>query len=1052
MEPLPGPPGLPLLGNILDIDLKNPIQGWLNLSNIYGPIYKLRLRGADRVFVTGYDLIDEICSRKDFVKRPVGITKALYDAIPEGMFTADYKQESWELAHRTLVPAFGPLAIRDMFEEMHDVITQMVLRWARFGDEVPIDMSADFTRLALDTIGLCSLDMRFNSFYKESLHPFVESMVAVLAESQIRSIRPHWLSKLFWKSNKAFEDNSSLMQGVALEVIARRRANPSDRKDLLNAMLHGQDPVTGKFLSDNIIVDNMITFLIAGHETTSALLSFLFFYLVKYPEAYEQLRQEVDDVLGTEPMTSGQLVHLPYTKACVRETLRLHSPLQGFALCPWVTDDEPILLAGKYHIEANAGCFILLDKMHKDPAIYGDDAELFRPERMLEENFKKLPPNSFKVPNIPSRSSEFAMQEAIMATAILIQKFEFKFVDPDYSLKLRQAGTIKPVDLFMYAKLRPNVDTLSLQRDLFHNTKSASSKLKASKEQACSRSEGLRPMTVVYGSNTGTCRSLASRAAKSALQHGFSCDVKSLNEAADALPQNQPVVIISSTHYEGQPPDNAAKFNSWLDGLTDDSLSGVKYAIFGCGNSDWKKTFQVFPKHIDAQMTRRGASQLATRGQADAGEGDITGDFDTWQADHLWPAISDHYKIQVPASGLPPDSKISNAQPFAEEMFSGHAKAKVLDVKALTGNEDRPKYHMEIELPEGMKYQVGDYLEVVPRNSPYIVERFCRILKARSYNTTDPSAVTLQTWCELNQPASFKQLQILMESCTDDKDKMGLVALIKQLAESTERRPSVLDLLETYPSIKISLGDLATLLPPIRSRLYSISSSPSRNDSSSRCSLTWSLISHDKSFSLSSSRKNEDHESIRGLASGYLASLSPGSELTCLVKPGQDRFRPPADPSTPVIMVCAGSGIAPFRGFVQSRSELLRANPSLQEKLAKAILYVGCRTPEHTLYAADLETASVDVRYAFSRQSQESRGHKYVQDAVWADRHELAKMWEDGARVYVCGGRPVSQSVKETVRRIYREIAEQRCGPKSEADIEQWWVEGLREQYSVDVF
>lgn len=115
MSDPPGPPPLPILGNMLDLDRKNTIQSFVDLADTYGPIYKLRLGGTDRIFVTGHELVDELCSRKDFVKIPVGLVRSQKELTPEGLFTADYGQPSWDLAHRVLLPAFGPLSIQDMF-------------------------------------------------------------------------------------------------------------------------------------------------------------------------------------------------------------------------------------------------------------------------------------------------------------------------------------------------------------------------------------------------------------------------------------------------------------------------------------------------------------------------------------------------------------------------------------------------------------------------------------------------------------------------------------------------------------------------------------------------------------------------------------------------------------------------------------------------------------------------------------------------------------------------------------------------------------------------
>lgn len=235
------------------------------------------------------------------------------------------------------------------------------------------------------------------------------------------------------------------------------------------------------------------------------------------------------------------------------------------------------------------------------------------------------------------------------------------------------------------------------------------------------------------------------------------------------------------------------------------------------------------------------------------------------------------------------------------------------------------------------------------------------------------------------------------------------------------------------------------MLPPLRPRLYSISSSPLVNPSSLK--LTWSLITHDPPASL------PDVHPTCGLASYYLASLKAGDTLKCMVRRGNPRFKPEIH-SAAMIMVCAGSGIAPFRAFVEHRAEALERD----QPLPPALLYVGLRSPAHALYASELEAwqamGAVEVRYAYSRGVGGEGGENgmHVQDRLWADREELCRLWEEGARVYVCGGRGVSHGVREVVRRVYREQAEKRCGAGTEADVEAWWVEALRERYVVEVF
>ena len=148
--------------------------------------------------------------------------------------------------------------------EMHEILTQLVLKWARYGPDHRIDAAADFTRLTLDSIAICAMDTRFNSFYTEGVHPFVEAMQEVLLEAGRRSLRPSLVQRLMKSASKKYADDIEIMQSTAQKIVDDRRAHPTDKKDLVNAMLNGKDPKTGERMTDESIANNMITFLVAG--------------------------------------------------------------------------------------------------------------------------------------------------------------------------------------------------------------------------------------------------------------------------------------------------------------------------------------------------------------------------------------------------------------------------------------------------------------------------------------------------------------------------------------------------------------------------------------------------------------------------------------------------------------------------------------------------------------------------------------------------------------------------------------------------------------------
>ena len=158
---------------------------------------------------------------------------------------------------------------------MHGIASQLVLKWARHGAESPISSTDDFTKLTLDTIALCSMGTRFNSFYRDEVHPFAQSMTKVMLESGKRGSRAKIMNYLMRGSSNEFFGNIDIMQGVCQAIIDERRANPSDKNDLVNAMLHRRDPKTGEMMSDVNITNNMITFLVAGQTPFSVISKFV---------------------------------------------------------------------------------------------------------------------------------------------------------------------------------------------------------------------------------------------------------------------------------------------------------------------------------------------------------------------------------------------------------------------------------------------------------------------------------------------------------------------------------------------------------------------------------------------------------------------------------------------------------------------------------------------------------------------------------------------------------------------------------------------------------
>ena len=726
----------------------------LRSNDFAGPIYRLTTGGFTRLIIGNVELMNEICDEKRFTKIVAGALNQVRNGTHDGLFTAHPGEHNWELAHRILVPAFGPLSIRGMYNGMHDIATQLVMKWARKGPDYSIAATDDFTRLTLDTLALCAMDYRFNSFYQNELHPFVDAMSNFLKESGSRASRLSVVKPFYRQQDMEYNVNIEMMRKTGLEVIEARRKHPNDSKDLLNAMMNGRDPKTGEKMSDDSIIDNMITFLIAGHETTSGMLSFLFYYLLKSPSAYQKAQEEVDRVIGTEPIHVEHLTKLPYINAMMRETLRLQPTASAYTIQIRPDSSETTtIIGGKYEVKKGEPLIALLPTIQIDPAVYGEDAKEWKPERMLDEEFNKLPPNSWKPFGNGMRGCigrPFAWQEAQLVIAILIQNFQFFPEDPAYQLQFKQTLTIKPKGFNMRAQLRQGRELLNLERSLHAGAPSTTKSGAATNgtKTASTSDKGSRPIDIYYGSNSGTCQAFAQRLATDASTHGFKARiVDSMDVATKNLPKDAPAVIITAS-YEGQPPDNAAHFVHWLETLSSKEVEGVNYAVFGCGHHDWQSTFQRIPMLVDKLLEGHGAQQIATRGSADAAQGDMFNDFDAWEENVFWPAITEQYGGTADANTSAESMTVSiSSQHRSSLLRQDVQEALVTQVDVLTSPDVPAKRHIEIKVPADMTYRTGDYLAILPLNPAESVQRVMR-----NFGLASDAALTITSKGESSLP------------------------------------------------------------------------------------------------------------------------------------------------------------------------------------------------------------------------------------------------------------------------------------------------------------
>jgi cytochrome P450 / NADPH-cytochrome P450 reductase len=1054
---IPQPKPYPLLGNAPEIDREAFIQSMMQLAREYGPIFRLQLPSDEFIIVSSQELVNELCDEKRFDKKLSGPLIHQRDNAGDGLFTSKTQEPNWGRAHRILMPAFGPASIKNMFDPMWDIAEQLLLKWERTAVQERIDVADDMTRLTLDTIALCAFGYRFNSFYTKEQHPYVSAMVRLLKQSGERASRPALMTRLMVFEARQRDEDIRFMHQIANEVIAQRKAvgyNP-EGKDLLDLMLSGKDPETGEGLSDENIGFQMVTFLTAGHETTSGLLSFALYGLLENPDILMKAHAEVARVLGNDGPRFEHLAQLTYIDQVLKETLRLWPTAPVFALYPY---EEETTIGGGYTVRNDQTIIVLIPMLHRDPKVWGDDAERFDPDRFAPESFAKLPTNAWKPFGNGQRACigrPFAMQEAILVLASVLQRFELSKADPGYQLRIKETLTLKPEGFFIKAKRRDIIierEAKSLAHESLATVKSV--------EQRRGETANRIPIRVLYGSNSGSSEAFAQRIATDAKVKGYGSSIDRLDTAVENLPREGAVVIVTAS-YEGKPTDDARQFVEWLDGLAQNSLQGVKYAVFGCGNKDWTRTYQAIPQRIDQKMHDTGAERLVERGAADA-RGDFFGDFDRWY-DSFWPLIDAAFGRKTPQAMPNPQWELEFVEGARDPILRQNnlQRGMVVENRELVDTSSplgRSKRHIEIVLPTGASYRAGDYLSVLPENPPDSIDRALRrfglaydaqvILRSAPgiqtfFPTGQPvmAGELLTSYVELGMAASRQHIQKLVASATNPIEATALERLATNEAvytiEVLEKRVSVLELLERFVSCNLPFAVFLQMLSPLKPRQYSISSTPLWNKQN--CTITVAVVE---------APAWSGQGTFRGVASSYLAQARPGMKIAVTTRPSQAGFHPPESLATPIIMVAAGTGLAPFRGFIQERA--LRVAEGVTP--GEALLFFGCDHPDiDFLYKDELarweEKGIVKVHPAFFKAP--NGEITFVQHRLWHDRAEVMALIGKGARIYVCGdGKHMAPAVRDTFGRMYQEFS-----GGTEDQVEAWLSDLEKSiRYTQDVF
>ncbi|MFI0221513.1 cytochrome P450 [Streptomyces lydicus] len=999
-----------------------PIQQAMDLARIHGPVFKRKLGDRETLFVTSLDLVTEVADETRFAKGVSVVLENVREFAGDGLFTAYNDEPNWAKAHEVLMPAFALGSMRTYHPAMLKVARRVMANWdRRVADGTPAQVAEDMTRMTLDTIGLAGFGFDFESFSRgDSAHPFVEAMVRCLQWSGKKFARdPHADHSA---EDAAFRTDADYLASVVDEVIAARAASgETGEDDLLGLMLGARaqgdgTEASGPTLDLANIRNQVITFLIAGHETTSGALSFALHHLLKDPLALRMVQREADELWGdqADPDPSFEDIgRLPFTRQVLNEALRLWPTAAAFSR----QAREDTLLGGRYPLKAGDLVTVLTPMLHRDP-VWGDNPELFDPSRFSPEAEAARSPHAYKPFGTGERACigrQFALHEATMLLALLAHRY--RLIDHgDYRLQIKETLTLKPEGFTLTLAARTPADRAAVRTALavLPGTAAGAGDAPAADDGLPTRVPQGTGLLLLHGSNYGTCREFAERLADEATGLGFAADVAPLDAYAGQLPDDRPVVIVAAS-YNGQPTDDAAAFVQWLKTAPDDAAAGLPFAVLGVGDRNWAATYQHVPTLIDDRLDALGGHRLLPRAEADA-SGDLGGTVKQFAA-LLRTQLLTRYGDPASVGASAPDdedtgytvTEVTGGPLDALAARHGLTPMTVTEAHDLTAQDwPRPKRFLRLALPAGVTYRTADHLAVLPANTPDAVERAARALGVdldtvlALHAGRRPGRDTLP----VDRPLTVRQL-LTHHLELGDRPTVDQVAVLaahnpcppeqhalESLAADDPR--TLIELIEAHPALRGALTwpTILDLLPPLRTRHYSVSSSPATD--ARHADLMVSLLPG-------------------GTGSTYLHTLRPGDTVLARVQPCREAFRiDPAD-GTPVILVAAGTGLAPFRGAVADRVAAGRRAP--------ARLYFGCDDPAGDFlhaeeFAAAESAGAVSVRPVFSARPE--NGHRFVQHRIAAEAAEVWELLQAGARVYVCGdGSRMAPGVRAAFRDLH---------------------------------
>lgn len=439
------------VGDVFGTNRDTPLQSTMERAADLGPLFELKVFDQKFVFVAGAELAAELADESRFEKALSPALVALREFVGEGLFTAYNDETNWSLAHDLLRPAFTKASMQRYHPVMLAAAQELFDTWDACGGGGGggvVDVSADMTKLTMETISRTAFSHDFGSFSRSEPHPFIPAMVAALKAGQrkgsLNSMPGAALMARRINKNNAHHQEyvDSLIDGIITE---RRSSDIEDDHDLLGIMLNTPHPQTGVRLDDLNIRHQILTFLVAGHETTSGALSFALYYLSRDADLLAKAHAEVDEILGPDPDAAPTFEQVPkfrYLRRVLDEGLRLWPTAPAFTRSP----RETLTLSTGHVMRPEDWAIVLLPLVHRDRTVWGEDADTFDPDRFLPENARGRLAHSYKPFGTGERSCigrQFALHESILVLARMLHRYDITG-DPSYELGISERLTLMP--------------------------------------------------------------------------------------------------------------------------------------------------------------------------------------------------------------------------------------------------------------------------------------------------------------------------------------------------------------------------------------------------------------------------------------------------------------------------------------------------------------------------------------------------------------------------------------------------------------------------------